>query len=321
MDEVNYTSQVPSLSPATATSYPQHAIIFHTILLILGFFIVVNNLTVICLYHKRRELQHRTNFLLIGLAATDLLAGLFCIPFVVASSVFSILNCKLFALNFLANTLSDFAIFTNILTLCLIFTERYLSICRPVTSRNFLTLKMIRNCIAVIWTVSLILVVLPLCWSYKAVAKLPVSPQYIKLMNKSNVIHSLFVLICCFILPSLMILFYSIAVMRMIFLVSADSSQRKKTAGRRKAFCLLFAMFILQLCAWSPLIVVRIMLDLGEPVRLTRQTVESFVAVRYLTCLVNPFVHTLCKEDYRKALLKLFKARQTPSEEILMDNA
>lgn len=308
MDGLNETllPQVHANSSSCNAQYPNHAIVFHTMLLTLGFLIVINNVAVICLYQRRKELQHWSNFLLICLATTDFLAGFLNIPFIVAASVLSLQKANLRAVYFLSSAISDFVIITNVLTLFLIFTERYLSICCPVLSRSFLTFTKIRRFVALIWITAFTLAVLPLCWSYKAIARLPAPPNYYESMHKFNVIHSLFVSISCFILPSGLILFYSVAVLRVVVHVSSESSQKRKAADRRRAFCLLFAMFMLLLCAWSPLITIRFILDTRGDVHLTRLALEVIVAVRFITSFVNPFIYSLLKDDFRKPLLSLF---------------
>ena len=324
MENMNNTTATPAPLGSTSvrTSYPRHAIVFHTILLILGFLIVINNLAVIYLYRRRKELQHWTNYLLICLAMTDFLAGFLTIPFLVASSVFGLLKSKAVVVYFFANSLSDFVIISNVLTLFLIFTERYLSICRPIMSRNYLTFRKIRLFVFVIWVTAVLLAILPICWSYRAIAKLPATAKYTSTMKKLDTIHSLFISICCFILPSVLILYFTVAVMRTIFHVSAERAQKKKIADRRRAFFLLFVMFVLLLCAWSPLMTVRILTETKTRVEFTRTTLEAIVALRFITSFVNPLIHTLFKDDFKKALFRLLgTCRPSVNEEILLDDS
>ena len=323
MENLTSTSPTPVLLGSTSAdkSYPQHAVIFHTILLILGFLIIINNLTAIYLYWKHKDLQHWSNFLLICLAMSDFLAGFLCIPFIVASSAVALLKSNMHIIYFLSNALSDFVIISNVLILFLIFTERYFSICFPIMTRNFLTFQKIRISVILIWIIAIILSVIPLCWSYRAIAKMPVDAQYKKDMQRFSVGHSLFVSITCFILPSVLILFYAVAVMRKIFHLSVESRQRKKAVDRKKAFFLLLAMFILLLCAWSPLITVRILWDVGTKVKFTRVALEVIMTLRFITSFINPIIYTLLKEDFRKALYSLLDACKPSSvtDEILLE--
>ena len=325
MENLTHTSPTPVLLGSTSAdkSYPQHAVIFHTVLLILGFLIIINNLTAMCLYWKHKDLQHWSNFLLICLAMSDFLAGFLCIPFLVASSAVALLQSDVYVIYFLSNALSDFVIISNVLILFLIFTERYFSICHPIMTRNFLTFQKIRISVILIWIIAVILSVIPLCWSYRAIAKMPFDIQYMKIMERFNVGHSLFVSISCFILPSVLILFYAVAVMRKICYLRVESRQRKKAVGRKKAFFLLLAMFILLLCAWSPLITVRILLDTGTNVKFTRVALEVIMALRFITSFVNPIIYTLLKDDFRKAfysLLDTCKPSSVTDEMLLEDN-
>eukprot|EP00795_Rhopilema_esculentum_P001394 gene1394-15806_t len=303
----NSTFSTGSLPNRTTTekSYPQRALIFHTILLVLALLIVINNATVILIYRRCKELRHWTNFLLICLAMSDFLAGILNIPLIVASSILALMKTGSLAIHFFSNAASDFVIITNVLILFLIFTERYLSICRPILSRNLVTYQKIRNCVILIWVSAFLLATVPLTWSFKILAKEAYSLAYRIRMERLSVNHSLFVSICCFILPSVFILCYTVAVMRMIFYVSAESEPRKKTADRRRAFCLLLVMYILLLLAWSPLITVRMIMDTGANIRLSQTTLETIVILRFLTSFLNPFIYTLFKDDFKKALLGL----------------
>ena len=296
---------VQSKGNTSNLTYTDHALVFHTALLIIASLIIINNFTVICLYRKHRVLRNWTNYLLICLAATDILAGILGIPLIVASSVVAHYKSGAFVIHFLSNVVSDFVLICNVLTLFVIFTERYISICHPVQSRTCVTYAKIRNCIIIVWVASFMLAVVPLTWSYRAVGELPTSHEYRKRMDRLYINHSLFVSICCFIIPSTGILFYSLALLRMVFNVSGECHQRKKLAERRKAIFMLLTMFILLLLAWSPLIAVRIILDTRDDIKFQRAILELFMVLRFLTSFFNPLIYTLFKIDFRKALLGL----------------
>lgn len=297
---------VQSKGNASNPAYTNHALFFHTVLLMLAGLIFINNFTVICLYQKHRDLRNWTNYLLICLAATDILSGILGIPLIVASSVVAHYQPGALVIHFLSNVVSDFVLICNVLTLFVIFTERYVSICHAVHSRSCVTYIKIRNSIITVWVASFMLAIVPLTWSYRAVGKLPASQRYINRMTRLNINHSLFVSICCFIIPSVGILFYALALLRMVFNVSGECHQRrKKLAERRKAIFMLVTMFILLLLAWSPLISVRIILDTRDDIKFQRATLELFMVVRFLTSFFNPLLYTLFKIDFRKALLGL----------------
>nr|XP_003700734.2 PREDICTED: cholecystokinin receptor type A-like isoform X1 [Megachile rotundata] len=115
--------------------------------------IIGNSLVLITLARNKR-MRTVTNVYLLNLAVSDLLLGVFCIPFtllgqVLKNFVFGVTMCKLIPY-FQAVSVS-----VGVWTLVAISLERYFAICRPLKSRRWQTQFHAYKMIAVVWTASL----------------------------------------------------------------------------------------------------------------------------------------------------------------------
>ncbi|XP_029710630.1 octopamine receptor 2 [Aedes albopictus] len=133
---------------------PLYAVIF--------LFSVVGNLLVILTLAQNKRMRTVTNVYLLNLAISDLLLGVFCMPFTLVGQVlrkfiFGSLMCKLIPY-FQAVSVS-----VAVWTLVAISLERYFAICRPLSSRRWQTQFHAYKMIALVWLVSF-LVNSPLCY-------------------------------------------------------------------------------------------------------------------------------------------------------------
>ncbi|XP_076636547.1 cholecystokinin receptor type A isoform X2 [Colletes latitarsis] len=115
---------------------------------------VVGNSLVLITLARNKRMRTVTNVYLLNLAVSDLLLGVFCIPFtllgqILKNFVFGITMCKLIPY-FQAVSVS-----VGVWTLVAISLERYFAICRPLKSRRWQTQFHAYKMIAVVWTTSL----------------------------------------------------------------------------------------------------------------------------------------------------------------------
>ncbi|CAK9816450.1 Cholecystokinin receptor [Anthophora quadrimaculata] len=115
---------------------------------------VVGNSLVLITLARNRRMRTVTNVYLLNLAVSDLLLGVFCMPFTLLGQmlknfVFGITMCKLIPY-FQAVSVS-----VGVWTLVAISLERYFAICRPLKSRRWQTQFHAYKMIAVIWIASL----------------------------------------------------------------------------------------------------------------------------------------------------------------------
>ncbi|EAU77575.1 AGAP001022-PA [Anopheles gambiae str. PEST] len=114
---------------------------------------VVGNLLVILTLAQNKRMRTVTNVYLLNLAISDLLLGVFCMPFTLAGQVlrrfvFGSVMCKLIPY-FQAVSVS-----VAVWTLVAISLERYFAICRPLSSRRWQTQFHAYKMIGLVWTVS-----------------------------------------------------------------------------------------------------------------------------------------------------------------------
>eukprot|EP00794_Sanderia_malayensis_P018989 gene18989-20900_t len=314
---------------------------FNACFLSLAALIVIVNMIILIVYYHTPTLHSNNNYLLISLAFTDLVAGGLNIPVLgVSALIVTTENTwRQVALPFIGNVLSDFTIIVNELNLFLIFLNRYLIICFPLKSRKMITKRRIRLLIAVVWSVSALVALLPLAWCYKVVFGRPYTEEYKRKMHTSISHHSISVSVCCFILPSIAMLFFLVC---MIYSINkhkkkrrrrmsknaggasacggateaqqtggavARSSRRQRLSKKKfnlyvKAFCMLLAMYISMLVAWSPLMVVRLCLDLRVNIKIESGIFHAFMILRFITAFINPFIYSFIKQEFRVSLLK-----------------
>ncbi|CAL7951301.1 unnamed protein product [Xylocopa violacea] len=115
---------------------------------------VVGNSLVLITLARNKRMRTVTNVYLLNLAVSDLLLGVFCMPFtllgqILKNFVFGITMCKLIPY-FQAVSVS-----VAVWTLVAISLERYFAICRPLKSRRWQTQFHAYKMIAVVWTASL----------------------------------------------------------------------------------------------------------------------------------------------------------------------
>ncbi|XP_077520532.1 cholecystokinin receptor type A-like [Amblyomma americanum] len=125
----------------------------YTIILLLA---VLGNGLVILTLAVNKRMRTVTNLFLLNLAVSDLLLGVFCMPFTLAGVllrefVFGQLMCKLIPyLQAVSVCVSDW-------TLVAVSVERYYAICEPLRSRAWQTPRHAQRTVAAVWVVSLLL--------------------------------------------------------------------------------------------------------------------------------------------------------------------
>ncbi|XP_036139814.1 cholecystokinin receptor isoform X2 [Monomorium pharaonis] len=118
------------------------------------FLSIVGNSLVLITLARNKRMRTVTNVYLLNLAVSDLLLGVFCMPFtllgqILKNFVFGLTMCKLIPY-FQAVSVS-----VGVWTLVAISLERYFAICRPLKSRRWQTQFHAYKMIAVVWTLSL----------------------------------------------------------------------------------------------------------------------------------------------------------------------
>ncbi|XP_075213712.1 cholecystokinin receptor type A-like [Lycorma delicatula] len=155
MNIINVTDEVQSTNVTVVSDQgggPSVAIIsLYVAIFILA---VSGNTLVLVTLAQNKRMRTVTNVYLLNLAVSDLLLGVFCVPFtlvgqVLRNFIFGALMCKLIPY-FQAVSVS-----VGVWTLVAISLERYFAICRPLQSRRWQTQFHAYKMIACVWLASL----------------------------------------------------------------------------------------------------------------------------------------------------------------------
>ncbi|XP_064108483.1 uncharacterized protein LOC135216887 [Macrobrachium nipponense] len=146
----NFTTSESTPSSLTATEWTR--IVAFSLIFVVG--VVGNVLVVVTLLHHR-NLRTVTNVFLLNLAVSDLLLGVFCMPFTLVGSllqdfVFGSLMCRLIPY------MQAVSVSVSVWTLVAISLERFYAICQPLRSRRWQTPSHSYRVIAVVWAASLV---------------------------------------------------------------------------------------------------------------------------------------------------------------------
>ncbi|XP_022244426.1 cholecystokinin receptor type A-like [Limulus polyphemus] len=140
------TTQI-SLSTADMTK-----MVFYLLIFILA---VLGNALVIVTLAQNKMMRTVTNVFLMNLAISDLLLGVFCMPFTLVGSllrnfIFGDVMCRLIPY------LQAVTVSVSVWTLVSISLERFFAICRPFRSRQWQTISHSYKVIMCIWMISLL---------------------------------------------------------------------------------------------------------------------------------------------------------------------
>ena len=277
-------------------------------LVLLGVFIIVANAMVFILFAKRSYLRTKSNVFLVSLAASDFLAGVFCIPLVIMCNTvrdnsYSWMLCVWMDLS------QRFIAISTILHLLAATLERYLKIVFPFRYLSVLTSRKMIIALCLIWFLSLFSSVIQLSWID---LQNSIKPDH----DHSHKIDALYLLVCTvvFVLVPFLILvfaylhiFYIIrGVQRPHLLNSTENARRikRKKANEMRAACIYIAMVLLFLFAWSGYFLTGLVSDLKP------ESAKNFpewlnillMFLKFSTALVNPLLYTFFKADFQKAL-------------------
>eukprot|EP00794_Sanderia_malayensis_P003773 gene3773-4296_t len=279
---------------------------YHTVLLVIAVCIILHNFVVLYLYLKVKNLHNATNTLLVNLSCADFLTGFLLIPFLIASATFY--GRDVIVLYFVSNVISDFITIAIVFSLLLVTLERYLALCYPYFHPNIATKWMSKASIATLWCLAFIIAIIPLSWSYPLLAGDNEDPDtFYKYYSPAT-------LICCFFIPSGLML-YCLVNMFMIInrLIRQDTTRglsvRSGRRSQRKAVFVFLAMYINLLVCWSPLMLIRLMIDIKRDLQPPAKLLEILVALRCCSSLLNPAIYVWCKRDFKIALHKRLFAK------------
>ncbi|XP_076336271.1 cholecystokinin receptor type A-like [Tachypleus tridentatus] len=156
-DVINTTDSSTLITLNTLSTADFVRIAFYLLIFVLA---VLGNVLVIVTLTQNKRMRTVTNVFLMNLAVSDLLLGVFCMPFTLVGSllrnfIFGDVMCRLIPY------LQAVTVSVSVWTLVTISMERFFAICRPFRSRQWQTISHSYKVIVSIWVGSL-LIMLPI---------------------------------------------------------------------------------------------------------------------------------------------------------------
>ena len=287
---------------------------YHTVLLILALAIIVHNSIVLYLYRKQRFLRNETNLALASTACADLLTGLILIPFLVCSAVLGGRAPQLNPLYFTSNVISDFVTIAIVLNLLLVTGERYTALCHPYFYEGAVTKSLIWRFIYGVWIVSLLVAVIPISWSFTVLTGKK------KDLTEIYQAYSIAVHIIVFFLPTAIIVYCLVRMFMVVNQFANADSVRGLQTGRSarpqaKAIFVFSALFLNVFVCWSPLVFIRLKMDVSPDFKPGRELLEILVLLRCFSSLFDPVICVWCKTDFKRAF-KAIVCRLKPNRDL-----
>lgn len=271
-----------------------------TFLGILAVLIFVANSAVIYLYKKNRNLRTVTNFCLVFLAVSDLLASVVAIPLILLCNTVPF-DCTWMDFS------SRFIAISTILHLVVVSTERYLMIVYPMHYIKLVNKKRTIAVLVSVWVFSLTVVLIQLCWV--------IDESQSSQLQKYDLSFSL-TTFCGIVLPALfsMIFIYSkifTVLQRQIksikrhntptFAETNNTSEDAHSKRSERRAVLVFALMIITfVLGWFPYFIFTFLGDLGIEVPTSRS--GFWIFLRFATSLMNPLLYTFLKTDFKYAI-------------------
>ncbi|CAL8392880.1 unnamed protein product [Arctogadus glacialis] len=286
--------------------------------LTLGTFTVLENLVVLCVIFQSRTLRCRPSYHFIGsLAVADLLGS---VIFVYSFLDFHVFHRKDSTNVFLFKLGGVIASFTaSVGSLFLTAIDRYISIHRPLSYRRIVTRTKAVIAFCVMWTISIVIAVLPLLgWNCKRLHT--VCSNLFPLIDKNYLMFWIGVtsVLVLFIIYAYMFILWkahhhavrmlSRSSQKSLVVYSADGTKVQSTRPEqtrmdiRLAKTLVLILAVLVIC-WGPVLAIMVY-DLFWKMDDDFKTVFAFATMLcLLNSMVNPVIYALRSKDLRHAFL------------------
>ena len=263
--------------------------------ILIGLLIIVANSIVLVLYKRSHGLRTFSNFLLVNLALSDAVTGLFIIPLTILQAYIDINRTFLF----FAHAFSSAGIYTVVLNITMVVLQRYLELCHPYLSDRMRAIQYKKVVCIVPWVLVNVVAVIPFIWHSR--------PDYNPLI--SDTIYSYLTMIVFFMFPLTVII---LAMAKMIACIK-DIQKRSHLhmfvlKNRDAKIVIIFGLMTLNfVIAWLPFATIRILEDANVDIAMNALGAELLFLLRCLSSLINPLIYTGIKQDFRKALKRIFK--------------
>lgn len=276
-------------------------------LTVIGCAVVVSNALVCILFCRFRVLRTITNTFIVSLAISDLMVATVFLPTYLAGLA---INPYIIA----------YILFAYLFNFCGITWDRYQAVLNPLTYRSVVTRTIVYKILALVWTIPLLLAIIPIFWEYRNGVKL-----------HAGRIYQGFLVTLVTVCSGLICWAYSRIfgatrrqVKQMIEMHETnarfesnalpDKQSRRLSKKRRsvsistevkaaKVFALVGGTFAV---CWLPLIIINVFVALDY----THMIPNAFLHVSLYSlvgnALADPLIYSFYKSDYRRAFRRFF---------------
>lgn len=269
-----------------------------------AFIIALANSLVFVLAWHMKYLRTKTNFFLLSLAASDLLAGVLVIPLVISCNVVRVNESICIAMDICQRGLA----ISTILHLSSAVMERYLKISSPFKYASIATKPRIAAVLISVWITAMSVSLAQLL--------LISSPDIMNtyLIYNATVL-SLFVFVPFIVTVAAFIRIYVImkqskkSRQNLTTLGNNNKVQRKKKQRRnvKRSLIVYFVMLVCFACAWFPYFFLTLLIDLDTSLmtRIPQWVNVMLFFLKVSSALFNPFLFTFFKADFQRALQQM----------------
>ena len=265
--------------------------------IVIALLITVANGLVLKIYHAFYSMRTFSNFLLVNLALSDAVTGVFIIPLTLAQSYVQLSR----TVRFFIHAFSSAGIYTVVLNTTMVVLERYFALCHPYLSAQIHATRRKRVICLLPWVVVNIVAIIPYIWHHQSESDITYS------VGGYDFAYSVLTLIVFFVIPLLVIAWSICSMVCCIRQIRRRSHTKEKLLKMQdmKAVIIFSLMILTFVISWLPFAIIRILEDAGVYIALSDLGAELLFFLRCLSSLINPLIYTIIKQEFRKGLGRL----------------
>ena len=282
-------------------------------LTVIGCAVVISNALVCILFFRYRTLRTIANTFIVSLAISDLMVATVFLPTYLA---------KLTVTPYII----AYILFAYLFNFCGITWDRFQAVINPLTYRSRVTRAIVYKILALVWTMPLVLSIIPIFWEYREGIKL-----------SADSIYQGFLVTIVMICTILICWAYSrifretrrqvkmmIAMSETSFRIETDNGRETVGPSSRtnistevkvaKVFALVGGTF--GVC-WLPLIIINVFGVFGFPELIPEAFLQVSLYSLVGNALADPLIYSFYKSDYRRAFFKFFRSSRNEGQNSL----
>lgn len=282
-------------------------------LTVIGCAVVISNALVCILFFRYRTLRTIANTFIVSLAISDLMVATVFLPTYLA---------KLTVTPYII----AYILFAYLFNFCGITWDRFQAVINPLTYRSRVTRAIVYKILALVWTMPLVLSIIPIFWEYRDGIKIAADSIYQGFLVTIVMICT--ILICWaysrIFRETRRQVKMMIAMSETSFRIETDNGSETVRPSSRtnistevkvaKVFAMVGGTF--GVC-WLPLIIINVFGVFGFPELIPEAFLQVSLYSLVGNALADPLIYSFYKSDYRRAFLKFFRSCRKEGENAL----